>query len=258
MGKTQVTVDMFWDGSPRPPWVNNQVVITLESFSPSRALSNNRNLVGETRWRPLYVQGLILPVTTTGRGDAPPPVSGHTTSKYPEDKGHLMAVELGGPDIGSNIIPQARFLNEHGPWRKMETLMKNQALLVMGKSMAPHPSEWWEQSPPSKALLFTVSVEYGQYQPAIPIRLDVAVFVVHKTWNYAKSFQADYSDSFENTYHPIKDLKSTEEEETVFQQRQTTLFGTTQPTGFQPTSMFTQNTLPKNPFGNIDSPFGKK
>jgi hypothetical protein len=71
---------------------------------------------------PRTVMGIVVPVTTTGRPSAPTPLSGDITGKaMGTDKGHLMALELGGPDISENIAPQSNRWQQTGGWRKIET-----------------------------------------------------------------------------------------------------------------------------------------
>jgi hypothetical protein len=86
--------------------------------------------------RPVRAQGLIAPTVTTGRLSAPEPASGIRIGQLPEgatpkfhlrntgtidaDKGHVFALELGGPDVPENIVPQFSLFQQSGQWRKAE------------------------------------------------------------------------------------------------------------------------------------------
>ncbi|MGH8716372.1 MAG: DNA/RNA non-specific endonuclease, partial [Burkholderiales bacterium] len=77
----------------------------------------------DTDNRPVALIGRIKVCVTSGRGAAPPPYSGFVTDYTPFDRGHIMALELGGPDISQNIVPQYAQWQETGTWRKMETAL---------------------------------------------------------------------------------------------------------------------------------------
>ena len=57
-----------------------------------------------------HVAGVVIPCSTTGRPSAPNPYNGYDTGTDLQlDKGHLMALSNGGPDIKRNIVPQGSF-----------------------------------------------------------------------------------------------------------------------------------------------------
>lgn len=111
---------------------SGSVEITLQTV----ALWVNDKL--EMRERPIAVSGIVEPTSTTGRGGAPDPLSGYQVysggGKRPKasiasernsgamdvERGHVMALELGGPDIAENIVPQWAKFQGSGDWRKME------------------------------------------------------------------------------------------------------------------------------------------
>lgn len=85
--------------------------------------------------RPINVSGKVFPVTTSNRPPAPESISGlkvsvkwkdvgskttRNTGVVDAQKGHIMALELGGPDIPSNIVPQWGNWQANGAWRKVE------------------------------------------------------------------------------------------------------------------------------------------
>jgi hypothetical protein len=113
--------------------------------------------------RPARVAGFIFPIETTGRPGAPEPhapfrvgmgkggksgpnrgfehlVEEHdgaharNTGRVDVEKGHLMALELGGPDIPANIVPQWAKFQGCGAWRQMEVELKARAEQVMAAS----------------------------------------------------------------------------------------------------------------------------
>jgi hypothetical protein len=72
--------------------------------------------------RPVAAVGQIFRQGTGDRGEPPKCVSAFECAGTPFDRGHIMALELGGPDITENIVPQYGMWqqNARGAWRKME------------------------------------------------------------------------------------------------------------------------------------------
>lgn len=105
----------------------------------------------EERERPVLVEGLVEPTTTTGRQGAPDPHAafqiyygkkgqlGHSLpaernfGRTDAERGHVMALELGGPDISENIVPQWAKFQGSGAWRAMEQAVLKKALAVVGE-----------------------------------------------------------------------------------------------------------------------------
>lgn len=104
------------------------VLIDLEEVS---------HVSGQPFKRPTRVRGKVVPVATKGRPSAPEPSSGfrvsqstagntnpdfsvRNTGRADAQKGHIMALELGGPDIPENIVPQWAQWQSNGVWRQME------------------------------------------------------------------------------------------------------------------------------------------
>lgn len=71
---------------------------------------------------PTLVAGLIQVVSTKDRETPFAPYSGFICGDSPYAKGHIMALELSGPDIPENIVPQFGQWQGVGDWRKMEVL----------------------------------------------------------------------------------------------------------------------------------------
>lgn len=101
--------------------------------------------------RPVVVRGVIAPIETKGRKPAPDPISFKSLGKYLKrvskkrfswlaedcDRGHIFALELGGCNEDTNIIPQWKGFQEHGDWRRLERLFKtlSSTLLKKGNSL---------------------------------------------------------------------------------------------------------------------------
>lgn len=78
--------------------------------------------------RPIAVFGNVVVCGTGTRKSAPDPISDMPLSGIVDaHKGHLMALELGGPDHKANIVPQWAGWQSSGPWRKMEVAVKKDA-----------------------------------------------------------------------------------------------------------------------------------
>lgn len=87
--------------------------------------------------RTTLVTEIIVAQSTKGRKSAPEPLSGFKVSESEKvsgtpivfsrntgapdlDKGHIMALELGGPDVQHNIVPQWSNFQRNGKWKLME------------------------------------------------------------------------------------------------------------------------------------------
>ncbi|MFL5519891.1 MAG: DNA/RNA non-specific endonuclease [Gemmatimonadales bacterium] len=122
--------------------------------------------------RPIRVSGLVYPQSTGERPGAPEPISGVHVSEakagQPKvgphgenarnqgisdaQKGHIMALELGGPDIPQNIVPQWAQWQSNGEWRQMEKqvlaiaqkVMQNGNYLHFGAELhyKPYADKW--------------------------------------------------------------------------------------------------------------------
>lgn len=90
------------------------------------------------RERPIAISGIVEPTVTGTRQATPDPISGvqiyigkrkrpRLSAATPRNngmpdahRGHLMALELGGPNISENIVPQWANFQANGEWRQME------------------------------------------------------------------------------------------------------------------------------------------
>lgn len=70
--------------------------------------------------RPVALAGGVVPTGTIGRPPPPPPVCGLNIDSTSLGRGHIMGLELGGPDVTENIVPQYQEWQEYGAWRQME------------------------------------------------------------------------------------------------------------------------------------------
>lgn len=117
-----------------------KVIITTEDFT-------NRD--GKEGERPTNVNGIIVLTKTSGRSGAPPSITGFSSVGTPDvQRGHLMALELGGPDVDYNIVPQFAQWQANGEWRKQE-------------------SEIAERAQGKKDVVYNVDVTYGR-DPRFP------------------------------------------------------------------------------------------
>ncbi len=123
-----------WQGAKkRPAWAGLVTIVTEEvlhvSYGPIL--------------RPTSVRGIVAPGSTKGRKGAPEPSTGfrvstskptgnplalrfnaRNTGRIDLDKGHIMALELGGPDIPENIVPQWSYFQRTGKWKRMENAVR--------------------------------------------------------------------------------------------------------------------------------------
>ncbi len=109
-------------GHARPAWAGPVII-----------QDNQPGMMPISAANPRAVHGIIVPVSTKGRPSAPSPLSGFGTGKaMGTDKGHMMALELGGPDISENISPQSSRWQQSGGWRAIETNALHVAMQWMG------------------------------------------------------------------------------------------------------------------------------
>jgi len=126
------------------------VLFHLQSASTLHHISTNEiwTTLGETYHRPSWsgtvdityddtqirkVVGIVLPISSTGRPAPPRPYNGYPTGDDIElDKGHIMAISNGGPNIKLNIVPQDSQWQETGGWRDFEEVIFQHALYKYG------------------------------------------------------------------------------------------------------------------------------
>lgn len=79
--------------------------------------------------RPKAAWGIVMSGhSVKGRKTPPAPFTGVETGMDEQtDKGHIYALELGGPNVRENIVPQWAFFQEHGSWRQMEVVVAKAA-----------------------------------------------------------------------------------------------------------------------------------
>ena len=162
IGSTTMPI-MFTDvwqlGKKRPAWAG------LVSIATEEIQHKKYGLIA----RQTSVMGIVAPRSTKGRKGAPEPSTGFrvSTSAKPSseplvfngrnsgrtdlDKGHIMALELGGPDIPENIVPQWSNFQRNGTWKKMENDVRKAA-------------EELYDSDETKSLLFFAIVNYKAYK----------------------------------------------------------------------------------------------
>ncbi len=78
--------------------------------------------------RPVSVSGIVIPRGAVGHHVNPHPLGGWVTvGELGVDKGHIFALELGGPNIPANVVPQWAAWQQHGAWRDVEADVKTLA-----------------------------------------------------------------------------------------------------------------------------------
>jgi len=120
MPTKSLTSKMYNRGYQSRP-LDKPVVSTYTIVEVPRRFLGNKAAMGRVKvCRIEKVEALLTPCVTTGRSGAPDPSSGLDLTYTGFDKGHVIALELGGVDDHFNIIPQCRFFQQSGPWRKAE------------------------------------------------------------------------------------------------------------------------------------------
>lgn len=135
-----VACDELVDGTARsklgvPPVIVYLAERTLTSLNrlDFGVRQQKKFLSGEesSQARPQRVIGVSVPMTTGDRGRAPKPVSQLDLLHKGLDRGHVMALEIGGPDEQQNIVPQWSQWQQSGVWRYHETQVRAFGELVL-------------------------------------------------------------------------------------------------------------------------------
>ncbi|NWB96423.1 hypothetical protein HX882_11020 [Pseudomonas gingeri] len=105
----------------------------IHSGNALNQINHNCFIHSDAAGRPRYLVGEIYRQATALRPGPPNCLSGFDTAGTPFAKGHIMALELGGCDIGANIVPQYELWQGSGggAWRDMEVALGNGAQQVM-------------------------------------------------------------------------------------------------------------------------------
>jgi hypothetical protein len=64
--------------------------------------------------RPVALAGGVVPTDTGDRENPKPPVCGLNIDRTSLGRGHIMALQLGGPDVAENNVPQYRSGSSRG------------------------------------------------------------------------------------------------------------------------------------------------
>ena len=125
--------DEWFGGKKRPAWAG-KVTIKWETIQHLHYGSFERvteviGLVapGSTSGRPSAKESICVMRISTAKNepakyryDPTTGVNAYNTGINDAEKGHVMALELGGPDISENIVPQWAKWQGSGVWRRME------------------------------------------------------------------------------------------------------------------------------------------
>lgn len=158
------TTNKLWKDYVRPEWAGNVTIIY-----------NNDNIMS--------VEGIIIPLSTEDRPKkSPSPYNDCGTGRnsnitgvnYQLDKGHIMALSNGGPDISLNIVPQKDKWQEYGEWRKLEIKIYNIALSEYGLVDGPkHPRDDLEIiDPEDKVVSWKINIIYKNQCGMKPIECE--------------------------------------------------------------------------------------
>eukprot|EP01084_Bolivina_argentea_P144861 254059_1 len=112
------------------------------------------------------VEGIVVPLSTKGRNMPPKPYNGFPIGNDLNlDKGHVMALSNGGPDVKYNIVPQSSKWQRTGAWRNLENLIFNYAVsqYTWDPSNIPHASEVERIRSPGSRNLVKYNVTMSKY-----------------------------------------------------------------------------------------------
>lgn len=162
------TTNKLWKDYVRPEWAGNVTIIY-----------NNDNIMS--------VEGIIIPLSTKGRPNPPKPFNSEcktgmnktTGYEYQLDKGHIMGLRNGGPDISYNIVPQihswqGREKKGVKNWMALEIKIYNIALSEYGLVDGPkHPRDDLEIiDPEDKVVSWKINIIYKNQCGMKPIECE--------------------------------------------------------------------------------------
>ena len=151
----------------RPSWAQ-KVIIRCETFTNCKK-----------RLKPKTVSGIVMPTRTTNRPKAPSSITGYSTKNVNYlDNGHIFALQLGGPDLEANIVPQEQLWQQSGGWRDFEIFICNFAL----------EQYVWDEPLPGDELIQAV-------KPAKLVHLEIDVLDLDEEgepWNYTGTLTYPY------------------------------------------------------------------
>jgi hypothetical protein len=96
------------------------MLINCQELIPPKRCFIHTTQPGNAKATATKLVGVIHRQDTSGRDNPPPCLSEFETFGTPFARGHIMALELGGPDISANIVPQYGCWQAVGDWRRME------------------------------------------------------------------------------------------------------------------------------------------
>lgn len=161
MGTTRFS-NFFDQRTRRPTWAND-VAVDWDEQEVERSLGDVRDLIKaafdagldlEKALKvkvPTKVLGIVVPVRTGGRKTED--VAGRNLTGTVEQRGHILALSLGGPDVNLNVLPQPMFMNmlprrsfarlqvHRLRWREFEEYAQYCAELGLAQMTAPGP-DW--------------------------------------------------------------------------------------------------------------------
>eukprot|EP00483_Globobulimina_turgida_P010584 UN10605 len=168
-------------------WSTSGVTYYRPSWSGNVSI-NYTEWVGDIPGQILRLEGIVLPISTTGRPSAPNPYNGYPTgSDSGLDKGHLMALSNGGPDISLNVVPQSSQWQQSGGWRQMEMNVYNFAKYKYEWNAISHASEIQHVAKPNSCnvIFFVQAMKYnvsnGQpllYNGSVSCGIEIYKFII--------------------------------------------------------------------------------
>lgn len=146
----------MYDGTPRPGWAG-PVKIISEKAEQRKARSDVRAAISagelsDSILRPVSISGIVVPCGTKGRKTKD--VEGRDLKHAPEDRGHVFALSLGGPDTTAQMVSMPKTVNRDAKpaatgisWRQMEILVSYNASQSMktGGTELPWTSQYIQQ-----------------------------------------------------------------------------------------------------------------
>eukprot|EP01084_Bolivina_argentea_P144996 254276_1 len=144
---TTIQSNILWGNYRRPPWSGD---ITFEINEQSNQVT--------------MAYGYVLPISSRGRGNIPLPYSPIFFLNNTE-RGHIIGLSNGGPDIPQNVVPQHSDWQISGGWAELQETIHNITAMTYGWTGCMCPDNG----------TYTVETVFNIKKPACPMYLSINI-----------------------------------------------------------------------------------
>ncbi len=139
--------------------------------------------------RPIYAGGVIIPKLRVGKHTNPNPQANWiTVGEWDTDKGHIFALELGGPNFSENVVPQWSTMNQRQKWREYERYLKKIAKALIDNDTKTLAEYSLTLKMPYDHIYYEVFVSYVGFTNDIIYTTNINRWGYPKQWKMVATF----------------------------------------------------------------------